>query len=72
MGKGKVGAQCAHAAVGIVMKYRARNEIHFRQWDMCGQPKVALKVRNVLLSPWVLEWNSSPWMLTVTYSSQLA
>jgi len=39
MGKGKVGAQCAHAAVGIVGKYFRSREVALRQWEMCGQAR---------------------------------
>lgn len=41
-----VGAQCAHAAVGVMGKYKQRNEVAFKQWEMCGQPKIALKVKD--------------------------
>lgn len=27
-------------------RYRARHEALFRQWEMCGQPKIALKVKD--------------------------
>lgn len=40
------GAQCAHAAVGVIGKYRPRNEVLFRMWERCGQPKIALKIPN--------------------------
>ncbi|KIZ03551.1 peptidyl-tRNA hydrolase, PTH2 family [Monoraphidium neglectum] len=46
MGKGKIGAQCAHAAVGILGRYRGRHEAVFRQWEASGQPKIALKVKD--------------------------
>lgn len=46
MGKGKIGAQCAHAAVGIIESYREANEAVFAQWDATGHPKVALKVKD--------------------------
>ncbi len=40
------GAQCAHAAVGVIEKYKAHNETIFKQWAMMGQAKIALKVDN--------------------------
>eukprot|EP00878_Enallax_costatus_P034952 GHUV01038901.1.p1 GENE.GHUV01038901.1~~GHUV01038901.1.p1 ORF type:complete len:114 (+),score=33.76 GHUV01038901.1:211-552(+) len=46
MGKGKIGAQCAHAAVGVIQKYKGQNEALFRLWERFGQPKIALKVQN--------------------------
>eukprot|EP00879_Flechtneria_rotunda_P016705 GHRR01017481.1.p1 GENE.GHRR01017481.1~~GHRR01017481.1.p1 ORF type:complete len:191 (+),score=51.28 GHRR01017481.1:152-724(+) len=44
MGKGKIGAQCAHAAAGVIGKYRRNSEQLFKWWERCGQPKIALKV----------------------------
>lgn len=46
MGKGKIGAQCAHAAVGIADEWKARPgmDLMFRQWQYCGQAKIALRV----------------------------
>ncbi|WIA10058.1 hypothetical protein OEZ85_010268 [Tetradesmus obliquus] len=46
MGKGKIGAQCAHAAVGVIGKYRKANEALFRMWERHGQPKIALKIQD--------------------------
>lgn len=46
MGKGKIGAQCAHAAVGIAARHAAKLPALFRQWEACGQPKIALKVKD--------------------------
>jgi len=43
MGKGKIGAQCAHAACGVLEKYKPDNEMLFRHWEAHGQPKIALK-----------------------------
>lgn len=40
------GAQCAHAAVGVMGLYRAGNEVLFKQWERHGQPKIALKVKD--------------------------
>lgn len=43
MGKGKIGAQCAHAAVGAVERLHSLRQTRaLRQWERCGQPKVAL------------------------------
>ncbi|KAG2426425.1 hypothetical protein HYH02_014784 [Chlamydomonas schloesseri] len=44
MGTGKVGAQCAHAAVGVLWSHYNSHSIAIRQWEMYGQPKIALKV----------------------------
>lgn len=40
------GAQCAHAAVGVIGMYKNGNEVLFRQWERHGQPKIALKVKD--------------------------
>jgi peptidyl-tRNA hydrolase len=40
------GAQCAHAAVGVVGRYGARAPAAFRAWEACGQPKISLKVKD--------------------------
>ena len=37
------GAQCAHAACGVLEKYKPDNEMLFRHWEAHGQPKIALK-----------------------------
>ncbi|GAB4821988.1 hypothetical protein N2152v2_009034 [Parachlorella kessleri] len=46
MGKGKIGAQCAHAAVGLVEKLTHSRDtaarLVLRQWETCGQAKRAL------------------------------
>ncbi|CAG5123340.1 unnamed protein product [Candidula unifasciata] len=44
MGKGKMAAQCAHAAVGAVEKLAYVNMAALRHWQNLGQPKVVLKV----------------------------
>eukprot|EP00775_Hariotina_reticulata_P006448 gene6448-6677_t len=46
MGKGKIGAQCAHAAVGVLQKYKTGNDHIFRMWERFGQPKITLKVQD--------------------------
>ncbi|NXP07085.1 PTH2 hydrolase, partial [Thinocorus orbignyianus] len=43
MGKGKVAAQCSHAAVSAYKQVQRRNPELLRQWEYCGQPKVVLK-----------------------------
>lgn len=43
MGKGKVAAQCSHAAVSAYKQVRARNPSLLKQWEYCGQPKVVVK-----------------------------
>ena len=46
MGKGKIGAQCAHAALGVTQQYRARHEPSFKHWERHGQAKIALKIND--------------------------
>lgn len=43
MGKGKVAAQCAHAAVAAY-KAASKHPAILRAWEDCGQPKITLKV----------------------------
>ncbi|NXS61388.1 PTH2 hydrolase, partial [Brachypteracias leptosomus] len=43
MGKGKVAAQCSHAAVSGYKQLQRRNPELLKQWEYCGQPKVVLK-----------------------------
>ncbi|NWX67291.1 PTH2 hydrolase, partial [Promerops cafer] len=43
MGKGKVAAQCSHAAVSAYKQVHKRNPELLKQWEYCGQPKVVLK-----------------------------
>ena len=42
------GAQCGHAAVGVLQKYqnKAAHEMAFRQWEYMGQAKIALRVQD--------------------------
>lgn len=47
MSVGKTGAQCAHAAVGLVQKLQRRKDVLLRQWDECGQTKIVLKCSNL-------------------------
>ncbi|EFN58132.1 hypothetical protein CHLNCDRAFT_14837, partial [Chlorella variabilis] len=49
MGKGKIGAQCAHAAVGAVERLHERRQTAaLHQWEACGQPKVCLRGASTL------------------------
>lgn len=43
MGKGKVSAQCSHAAVSAYKQVQRRNPEVLKQWEYCGQPKVVVK-----------------------------
>lgn len=44
MGKGKVAAQCSHAAVECYRQGSQRGSKHMSLWFNLGQPKVVLKV----------------------------
>lgn len=44
MGKGKVAAQCCHAAVSAYKQVQRRNPELLKQWEYYGQPKVVVKV----------------------------
>lgn len=44
MGKGKIGAQCGHAAVGAYEKMLRRNPATLQQWEESGSAKIAVKV----------------------------
>ncbi|KAL4444368.1 hypothetical protein ABPG75_012105 [Micractinium tetrahymenae] len=47
MGKGKIGAQCAHAAVGAVEALHARSwGAVLQHWEACGQPKICLQANS--------------------------
>ncbi|KAM6176142.1 peptidyl-tRNA hydrolase 2, mitochondrial [Erethizon dorsatum] len=43
MGKGKVAAQCSHAAVSAYKQIQKRNPKVLKEWEYCGQPKVVVK-----------------------------
>lgn len=43
MGKGKIAAQCSHAAVGAFEKAQKRDPEGLKKWQYTGQAKVALK-----------------------------
>lgn len=44
MGKGKIGAQCGHAAVGAYQNCMRRFPSLVRRWDDSGSAKIAVKV----------------------------
>ncbi|KAG2459042.1 peptidyl-tRNA hydrolase 2, mitochondrial [Polypterus senegalus] len=44
MGKGKVAAQCSHAAVSAYKQCQKRNPELLKQWEYCGQPKIVVRV----------------------------
>lgn len=48
MGKGKIGAQCAHAAVGVLQHNLARPGFpeELAAWDSAGHPKIVLRARD--------------------------
>ena len=43
MGKGKIAAQCAHAAVDLYKKASVKTPDLVKQWETFGQAKVTLK-----------------------------
>uniref|UniRef100_A0A4W5NI72 Peptidyl-tRNA hydrolase 2, mitochondrial n=1 Tax=Hucho hucho TaxID=62062 RepID=A0A4W5NI72_9TELE len=43
MGKGKVPAQCSHAAVSAYKQVQLRNPELLKQWEYCGQPEIVVK-----------------------------
>ena len=44
MGKGKIAAQCSHAAVAAFKSARSKAPAHLKAWTRSGQAKVAVKV----------------------------
>lgn len=48
MSKGKIGSQCAHAAIGCFYQTlnSPRGEECFNNWYVQGQPKIILRVSN--------------------------
>lgn len=44
MSAGKIGAQCAHAAVECCMKAQKHKPQHLKAWLNSGQPKIVLRV----------------------------
>nr|XP_026488846.1 peptidyl-tRNA hydrolase 2, mitochondrial-like isoform X2 [Vanessa tameamea] len=47
MGKGKIAAQCGHAAVGAYEKALKRDPDGLKLWRLTGQAKIALKTDSV-------------------------
>ncbi|CAH0714006.1 unnamed protein product, partial [Brenthis ino] len=47
MGKGKIAAQCSHAAVGAYDKALKRDPEGLKIWQLTGQAKVAVKTDSV-------------------------
>ncbi|XP_068623746.1 peptidyl-tRNA hydrolase 2, mitochondrial-like [Battus philenor] len=47
MGKGKIAAQCSHAAVGAFEKAQRKDPEGLKSWQMTGQAKIALKTDSV-------------------------
>lgn len=43
MGKGKIAAQCAHAAVGCVKNATSKESPFLKNWMKQGQPKIVVK-----------------------------
>lgn len=46
MGKGKIAAQCSHAAVGAYKQLQNRNKKLLKCWEYNGQPKVVVKCQD--------------------------
>ncbi|XP_039251762.1 peptidyl-tRNA hydrolase 2, mitochondrial-like [Styela clava] len=46
MGKGKIAAQCSHAAVSAYKQLNKRDNASLRRWEYSGQPKVVVKCTN--------------------------
>eukprot|EP00270_Netrium_digitus_P017674 TRINITY_DN654_c0_g1_i2.p1 TRINITY_DN654_c0_g1~~TRINITY_DN654_c0_g1_i2.p1 ORF type:complete len:103 (-),score=22.10 TRINITY_DN654_c0_g1_i2:155-463(-) len=46
MGKGKIGAQCGHATLGLFKNVGWRAPLSIRRWESCGQVKVVVKVES--------------------------
>ena len=44
MGKGKIAAQCSHAAVAAFKKAKARHQEILKKWERQGQPKIVTKI----------------------------
>lgn len=42
--QGKIAAQCAHAAVGVVEEHKVHAAEIFQAWELKGHAKVALRV----------------------------
>ena len=46
MGKGKIAAQCCHAAMGVIEELLAEDPALWEHYQSCGQPKIALQVKD--------------------------
>ncbi|XP_042518806.1 peptidyl-tRNA hydrolase 2, mitochondrial-like [Macadamia integrifolia] len=46
MGKGKIGAQCSHATLGLYRRLFRKAPKALNRWEMCGQVKVVLKIES--------------------------
>ncbi|KAJ4462897.1 putative Peptidyl-tRNA hydrolase 2 [Paratrimastix pyriformis] len=46
MGKGKIGAQCGHAAIGAYQKARERQPERVAAWEQAGTTKIAVQVHD--------------------------
>lgn len=46
MGKGKIGAQCGHASVGVYQIQKRNNPKAVNIWENNGCPKIAVKVQS--------------------------
>nr|CAH0104417.1 unnamed protein product [Daphnia galeata] len=44
MGKGKIAAQCSHAAVAAYKQVKQKDYEVLKKWENLGQPKVVVKV----------------------------
>lgn len=46
LGKGKLGAQCGHAALGAYKRALKRDKTKVKRWEISGQAKIVLRVEN--------------------------
>lgn len=46
MRTGKIASQCAHAATGMYAELMKSDRYRLRQWEECGQPKIAVTCKN--------------------------
>ena len=46
MGKGKIAAQCSHATLGCYKAALKANKMAIKSWELCGQPKIAVKCQD--------------------------
>jgi peptidyl-tRNA hydrolase len=40
------GAQCAHAAIGVVLQLLAADVLLYQHWEQCSQRKIVVKVQD--------------------------